>query len=300
MADSPEPLRLVTFIAGGVTRPGVLRDNAIHEIPGAPPVPGGLLQLIADWGRWETAARTGGAAVNGARLLAPLQYPGTLLAAGSNYAAITAEMDRHDPTRNKAQMQAPFLFALPTRHTIVGPDDTVVVPPFAAKVDWEVELAIVIGRTARAVAQGDAESHVFGYTILNDVTARDASRRDDGPFRNDFFSGKGIDTFKPMGPCVVPASDLVLPTRLCLSVNGALMQDGTTAGLKFGVAELVAYASSRTTLEPGDVISSGSPAGTGIARGLALTDGDVMVATIEGIGDLRNPVSVVAANGGTR
>ena len=299
-----EPLRLATVDDGGGPRPAVLSAEHVYAIAGAPRGERALIDLIADWARWERPAREAaarGERIARARVLAPLQYPSTFLLAGSNYGKHAGEMrareGRSDPGPSTGSGQAigqPYLFALPTRHVIVETGHDVVVPPWAADIDWEVELAVVIGTHARGLTASNAREAVFGYTILNDVTSRRATRRDDGPFKHDWLSGKGIATFCPMGPCVVPKSDLAEPFHLRLTVNGETMQDGDTNDLVFGIDELVAYVSQRLPLEPGDVISTGTPGGVGAGRGVFLKDGDEMVASIAGIGELRN--RIVAAS----
>jgi 2-keto-4-pentenoate hydratase/2-oxohepta-3-ene-1,7-dioic acid hydratase in catechol pathway len=254
------------------------------------------MRLIEAWQVWEAPVRAAAAdataervAVASGRILAPLQYPGKLLMAGANYGDHAREMAArtgHAPER----AAEPFLFLLPTRHTIVGTGDAIHAPAWAEKLDWEVELAVIVGRTTSDIGVDAAMEAVFGYTILNDVTSRAANARSDGPFKHDWLAGKGHDAFCPMGPCVVPKEDVPLPVALQLRVNGNLMQDGTSADLIFNVPELVAYASSRVTLDAGDVISTGTPSGVGAGRGMFLSDGDVMTASIAGIGELTNAV----------
>jgi 2-keto-4-pentenoate hydratase/2-oxohepta-3-ene-1,7-dioic acid hydratase in catechol pathway len=289
-------MHLVTFADAGGIRPALLDGARIVELPaGAPRGPGGLLDLIAAWPAWEAPLRalladasSNRIDVASGKLLAPLQYPGKLLMAGANYGDHAREMAARTG-RTIERPADPFLFLLPTRHTIVGPGDDVRVPAWATKMDWEVELAVVIGATAVDLAPENAMDAVFGYTILNDVTSRAANNRE-GTFKHDWLSGKGRDTFCPMGPAVVTKDDLPLPVALQLHVNGTLMQDGTSDDLIFDVPSLVAYASSRVTLDPGDVISTGTPSGVGAGRGIFLNDGDVMQASIAGIGELTNTV----------
>jgi len=294
-------MRLVTFADAAGVRPGMLDGVEVVALPsGAPGGSGGVLQLIEAWDRWEAPLRAALADaasprvdVASGKLLAPLQYPGKLLMAGANYGDHAREMAARTGQPAGAGGGEPFLFLLPTRHTIVGPDDVVRAPAWTEKLDWEVELAVVIGRTVHDVSVADAMDAVFGYTILNDVTSRAANNRSIGPFKHDWLAGKGHDTFCPMGPCIVTKDELPLPVALQLHVNADLMQDGSSSDLIFGVPELVAYASSRVTLDPGDVISTGTPSGVGAGRGIFLNNGDVMTATIPGIGTLVNAVQRV-------
>jgi 2-keto-4-pentenoate hydratase/2-oxohepta-3-ene-1,7-dioic acid hydratase in catechol pathway len=172
---------------------------------------------------------------------------------------------------------------------VVGPGDPIRIPSPQSQVDYEVELAVVIGRPARRLAVDDALSAVFGYTLCNDVSARDVQFRD-----NQLTLGKGFDTFAPLGPCVVTADDIDDPQdlRLWCTVNGDLRQDSSTAQMLFPVAELLAYVSRHVTLEPGDVITTGTPAGAAAFRQppAYLRPGDVTEIGADRIGVLRNPV----------
>ena len=290
-------MRLATFADAAGVRPVLLDGAQAIALPaGAPGGPDGVLRVIEGWAQWEAPLRALAATASSPRvdiaagkLLAPLQYPGKLLMAGANYGDHAREMAARTglPAGGAGE---PFLFLLPTRHTIVGPGDAVHAPAWTEKLDWEVELAVVLGRTASDVSVDDAMDAVFGYTILNDVTSRAANNRSVGPFKHDWLAGKGHDTFCPMGPCIVTKDELALPVALQLRVNADLMQDGSSSDLIFGIPELVAYASSRVTLDPGDVISTGTPSGVGAGRGVFLGDGDVMTASIAGIGELVNAI----------
>ena len=156
----------------------------------------------------------------------------------------------------------------------------------------EPELAVVIGKPGRHIALEDALDYVAGYTVLNDVSARDLNRRTDYPFKHDWFRGKSFDTFGPLGPWLVPRACIAEPQnlRMRLTVNGETMQDGNTSEMIFSVAEQIHYLSSILTLQPGDVIATGTPTGVGMGRGIYLKPGDVMVASIDGIGSIENPL----------
>jgi 2-keto-4-pentenoate hydratase/2-oxohepta-3-ene-1,7-dioic acid hydratase in catechol pathway len=216
-----------------------------------------------------------------ARLLAPVR-PRKVVAIGLNYRDHIAEAGLQEP-------QAPLVFAkFPS--AIVGPDEPVVIDPeIAARVDWEVELAVVIGTPMRDVPVERALAHVFGYTVANDVSARDVQFAD-----GQWVRGKSLDTFCPVGPWVVPADELNDPQalRLRTRVNGETVQDASTDKMVFGVAELLAYCSRSFTLEPGDLVLTGTPWGCGefMTPPRSLADGDVVEVEIEGIGSLRNPV----------
>jgi 2-keto-4-pentenoate hydratase/2-oxohepta-3-ene-1,7-dioic acid hydratase in catechol pathway len=204
-------------------------------------------------------------------LLAPVPRPGKIVAVGVNYASHGTEQAKEPPDH-------PVLFAkLPT--AVVGDGAEIRwSPALTQAVDFEAELAVVIGRTCRRVSESEALSFVAGYTCLNDVTARDLQYSD-----RQFVRGKSLDTFCPMGPWLVTASEIEDPQALrlrCL-VNGEVMQDASTSEMVFGVAALVSFCSQAFTLEPGDVIATGTPAGVG-----PLAPGDRVIFAIEGIGEL--------------
>jgi 2-keto-4-pentenoate hydratase/2-oxohepta-3-ene-1,7-dioic acid hydratase in catechol pathway len=221
--------------------------------------------------------------------LAPPYRPQRIFAAASNYIEHADEMGTVLATKANSK---PYIF-MKADSSVVGPDATVIIPPESTQVDWEVELAAIIGKEARHVTEAAALDYVAGYTVINDVSARDLNVRSDFPFKFDWFQGKSFDTFAPLGPWVVPASAIPDPQKLCLrlSVNGTLMQDASSEGMIFTVREQIAYLSSILTLRPGDVIATGTPTGVGMGRGIFLKDGDVMEASIEHIGTLRNPVA---------
>lgn len=221
------------------------------------------------------------------QLVAP-QRSGRIFAAASNYVDHADEMGTVLAAKAESR---PFMFIKPDS-SVIGPGAAVELPPASSQVDWEVELAVVIGQTTRHVDAADALSRVAGYTVINDVSARDLNVRDDFPFKFDWFHGKSFDTFAPLGPWIVPAAMIADPQdlRLRLSVNGEIQQDGSTAEMIFTVAEQIAYLSSILTLAPGDVIASGTPDGVGMSRGVYLKPADVMVAEIDRIGVLTNPV----------
>jgi 2-keto-4-pentenoate hydratase/2-oxohepta-3-ene-1,7-dioic acid hydratase in catechol pathway len=185
----------------------------------------------------------------------------------------------------------PYMF-LKLQNTVIGPGEAVRKPRETAQLDWEVELGAVIGRRARRVSVAQALDYVAGYTVVNDVSARDLNVRGDYPFKFDWFQGKCHDTFAPLGPCIVPAWQIPDPqaVKLKLTVNGKTMQEDSTANMIWSVREQIAYLSTIVTLEPGDVIATGTPTGVGMGRGIFLKSGDVMEASIEGIGAIRNPV----------
>lgn len=218
------------------------------------------------------------------RLLAPVVAPSKLLAIGLNYADHARESGQEPPA-------APVLF-VKTTNSICGPDDAIrYSKDDSTQVDYEAELALVIGRTARRVSAADALHHVLGYTLCNDVSARDAQFGD-----GQWVRGKSFDTFSPLGPWIVTSDEVPDPQALGIRcrVNGTLLQDSSTAEMIFGCAEIVSYLSRVMTLEPGDVIATGTPVGVGFARRppVFLVDGDTVEIEVDGIGTLSNPVVV--------
>jgi 2-keto-4-pentenoate hydratase/2-oxohepta-3-ene-1,7-dioic acid hydratase in catechol pathway len=190
----------------------------------------------------------------------------------------------------RARNDQPYVFiGLPS--ALCGPDDDVILPDTGAGNDWELELTAVMGRPAYRVSRRDALSYVAGYTIVNDITARDRVFRPDLPgIGTDWLAAKNAPTFLPAGPWLVPAAFAGDPMklRITLSLNGEVMQDESTADMIFDVARLIEHTSSITTMLPGDLLLTGSPAGNGASRGRLLRPGDVMEGTITGLGRQRN------------
>jgi 2,4-didehydro-3-deoxy-L-rhamnonate hydrolase len=212
----------------------------------------------------------------------PIDRPGKIIAVGLNYRDHASEATVTPP-------KSPILFAKWTT-CLVGPDEPIVIPTGIDEVDWEAELAVIIGRTAQDVHIDDALDFVRGYTCMNDVSARRA-QRDDGQWTR----AKSFDTFGPIGPKVVPAREIPDPQSLNIRarVNGQIMQDSNTSEMIFSVAHLIAFISAGVTLEPGDVITTGTPNGVGAFRPtpIFLQPGDRVDVEIDGIGTLSNPVT---------
>lgn len=205
-------------------------------------------------------------------LLSPV-LPSKVLCVGKNYVDHAAELASEVPSE-------PLIFMKPST-AVIGPGATVVLPAQSAEVHHEGELAVVMGAVARRVRAEDIGQVVLGYTIANDVTARDLQRSD-----GQWTRAKGFDTFCPLGPAIETEFDPAEGMRIATSVNGELRQEGTTAEMVFGVAELIEYITSVMTLLPGDVVLTGTPAGVG-----PVAPGDVMEVEVEGIGRLINPVA---------
>lgn len=215
------------------------------------------------------------------RLLAPVPRPGKVIGIGLNYRDHAAESGQPIPT-------APILFPK-FANSVIGPGEAIVIPPETEQPDYEAELGVVIGRTAHRVPRAEALSYVAGYTCVNDVSARDLQFES-----SQWMLGKAIDTFLPCGPWLVTADEIPDPQALGirLTLNGEELQSSSTAQMVFGVAELVASLSRTMTLEPGDLIATGTPPGVGFARKppIWLRDGDEVTVEVEGIGALTNPV----------
>ncbi|MEV0845064.1 fumarylacetoacetate hydrolase family protein [Streptomyces sp. NPDC049954] len=241
--------------------------------------------LIADGTARETlGAEVPGVPLADVELLSPLAAPQKIVCIGLNYADHIRETGLETP-------KVPLAF-VKTAHCLTGPTAPVRVPRGTTEqLDWEAELAVVIGRTARDVTAEEAASHVFGYTVANDVSARDAQFSD-----VQWFRGKNFDDFCPLGPFLVTADEIADPQDLAISarVNGVTVQDSSTKEMIFGVAETISYLSRYMTLYPGDVIATGTPHGVGMGREpkLWLRDGDLVEVEVAGVGLLSNRVEL--------
>ncbi|QBR02315.1 fumarylacetoacetate hydrolase family protein [Paraburkholderia pallida] len=296
---------IATYERDGRTAAGIVVDGALYDAEallartGGANAPLDVDTLVAHWDATSAATladleRAARAVAEGTAGVAPqvgyrLRVPFTprrIFAAASNYYEHAREMGTELAPREES---TPYMF-MKAETSVVPTLADVVMPAEAQRVDWEVELAVVIGRGGRHIAVADAFEHVAGYTVLNDVSARDLNRRTDYPFKHDWFRGKSFDTFGPFGPWLVPRACIAEPQnlRMRLAVNGETMQDGSTSEMIFSIAEQIHYLSSILTLQPGDVIATGTPTGVGMGRGIFLKPGDVMVASIDGIGSIEN------------
>jgi 2-keto-4-pentenoate hydratase/2-oxohepta-3-ene-1,7-dioic acid hydratase in catechol pathway len=305
-------MRLITFDAGRGSRPGVELDEAsildldaalarvailgegplgsLHALIGRGAA---ALEAVEQLVAKAAAGELDDAKVSAAevRILAPIPRPAkNVFCVGRNYVEHIAEGARAQRIALDLP-EFPVFFSKPPT-TVIGPGDPIPVHvEVSTKVDYEVELAVVIGRRGRNIKAGDAFEHVFGYTIVNDVTARDLQRRHGGQF----LKGKGLDGSCPMGPAIVTRDEIADPGQLAirLRVNDELRQDGNTRDMIFPIGELIASLSEGLTLEPGDLLATGTPSGVGYAMSEPqfLKDGDVVTCDIEGIGRLVNPVN---------
>jgi len=280
-------MRFVTFQRLGYTEPGVLADGRVIGLRGAGferliDVIAGGADAIDRVARWIDSP-PGGEDLDAAGVTwaAPIPRPPKIICIGLNYRD-------HAEEARMAIPEVPTVFAkFPT--AVIGHGQPIVLPRNSRKPDYEAEFAIVIGAGGRHIPEERWRDHVFGYTILNDVSARDFQMA-----TSQWMIGKTFDTFAPIGPAIVTADEIADPHKLAISLtlSGDLMQDSNTGNLIFGVGKLVSFLSSVFTLEPGDIIATGTPAGVGFARKPPrfLKPGDVVTVRIEGIGELTNPV----------
>ena len=290
--------RLLTFRENqGDNRPGVLVDELVYDIGDEF---GSVLEILNDWEKterqlMEIAQRlaqkpnASGAPINEVALAAPILHPGTLYCAGANYADHVIEMSGKPPPPENTK---PYFFIKSTRGTIIGANEPIHLPEYSNQVDWEAEIGVVIGREARQVSKLDAMDFVAGFTIVNDLSARDHTKRHDVPFLFDWIGQKCFDTGCPMGPWITPKSAIEDPHNLGirLMVNDEVKQDSSSKEMIFKCEHQIAYLSQHITLYPGDVIATGTPAGCGMPQGVFLKPGDVVTIEIEGLGVLSNPV----------
>jgi 2-keto-4-pentenoate hydratase/2-oxohepta-3-ene-1,7-dioic acid hydratase in catechol pathway len=285
-------MKLVNFSLGnGAPRAGLLVGGRVFEAPR--PTVQELFQLSS----LPTPA-TGGTPVAEVTLHAPLLYPGAIYCAGANYADHVAEMARAQnlppPQDPRTLGLKPWFFMKPPRACVVGPRSRVARPRGSQKLDWEAELVAVIGRPARNVPVEQALGYVAGYTIADDLSARDLSRRSalppGNPFHFDWTAHKGFEGSCPLGPWITPAAGVPDPQRLAIRlwVNGVLKQDSNTSQMIFSTAEQISHLSSLATLHPGDLVLTGTPAGVGAGRNEFLQPGDRVEIEIEGLGRLEH------------
>ena len=239
------------------------------------------LKEVFAWAKPQFEARSGLLSLDALELGPPVPDPDKIICLGVNYREHAAEAQQELPA-------VPMFFAK-FRNSLIGPTSPILLPRASTQVDYEGELAVIIGQRCKEVAEQDALQYVAGYTIMNDVSARDVQMQ-----TSQWTAGKAVDTFAPMGPGIVLASSILNPQTLTLTtrVNEQMVQHDTTANMVFSVASVIALLSSLMTLEPGDIIATGTPSGVGFKRTppLFLHDGDVVEVEIERIGRIRNPV----------
>jgi 2,4-didehydro-3-deoxy-L-rhamnonate hydrolase len=321
-AQTAAPYKLGMFEQNGRGFVGLVIDNDTQVVDLSRAninAPATLKQLIAGWDARMAAslaalaARPGAAiAVTQLKTLPPITDPKVLLSTAVNYTEHALEMTGQETAAASAAAVDPKValgipgywqrrpgdprhnpyFFVKANTAITGHNDPILLPPGRDRIDWECEMNIVIGRTAKRVSRDHAADYIFGYTLMNDVS--DRGGRADGRHGSDWQLGKSHDTFAPLGPYIVPRQFIANPQKLAIKylLSGKTMQDSNTDRMTHTVFELVEYASHMMTLHPGDLISTGSPAGVGTARATPIyfKDGDHSSCTIEGIGTLENPV----------
>jgi 2-keto-4-pentenoate hydratase/2-oxohepta-3-ene-1,7-dioic acid hydratase in catechol pathway len=275
-------MKLYTFEADGQARVGVERNGKLIDVTAVAPT---MLELVeaGEAGLNQVRKANGSVyAFDQIRILAPIN-PGKILCSGINYRG-------HLEENPGAKLpESPFFFAkLP--NTVIGPGQPIIHPKMTQQLDYEVEFTVVIGKRLSDVAENEVMSAIFGYTILHDVSARDVQFKD-----NQITLGKNFDTFAPIGPCIVTPDEIpnLANVRLRSLVNSEVMQDGSTQDWVFTLPALVRSLSRVMTLEPGDLVTTGTPAGVGVFRKpqVFLKPGDVVALEVEGIGRLENPVT---------
>jgi 2-keto-4-pentenoate hydratase/2-oxohepta-3-ene-1,7-dioic acid hydratase in catechol pathway len=268
-----------------------------------------VLGILDDWPRagaalqtslGKAARNTRGIPLQQTRLRAPVLWPSAIYCAGANYSDHAAEMakraNRPPEPDPKSLGLKPWHFLKASR-SLADPGATISASHYSQKLDWEVELAVVIGKPAKNVSVETALDFVAGYAAANDLSARDLSRRpqiaDTSAFKSDWIGQKSFDGSCPLGPWIVPAQDIPDPQNLAIRlwVNDVIKQDSNTGNMIYGIAEQIAHLSAGMTLHPGDVILTGTPAGVGSARNEFLQPGDVVKIEIEHIGSLINKLA---------
>jgi 2-keto-4-pentenoate hydratase/2-oxohepta-3-ene-1,7-dioic acid hydratase in catechol pathway len=299
--------RLLSFMLGTKpAEPGILVDGEVISLAAingafdqANFPTDSLLSLFENWGDNQVALRQivglieqtdlTRTPLDSVTLDTPLRYPQALYCAGANYVDHLEEMTGKKP--NKDEM-SPFFFLKPPRPTLVASGATVKIPDYTQQLDWEAEIALVIGRQAREVDVDSAMDYVAGLTILNDLSARDLMKRYDVPFLFDWIGQKCFTGAAPTGPWITPLECVDDPGNLDIKlwVNDRLYQDSNSDQMIFTHAELIANLSKHITLYPGDIIATGTPAGVGHGRGEYLKSGDIIRIDISGLGSLRTQV----------
>lgn len=305
-------MRFVTYrSSSGTLRAGIIgAKNHVYDLaensrkaPGGGALPDSLLELFGQEERgierahaviaWADNSGATGLPLSGVRLAPPLPRPGKLIAIANNYFEHIVEGGAETYERTE---QTPWLFIKPST-AIIGDGDPILLPAMSDRIDWEIELAIVIGKRGRYIPETAVYDHIAGYTIVNDVSARrinvgfERRPRADDPFY-DWLHGKWFDSFAPMGPWIVTRDEIQNPHNLnfSLKVDGQTRQSDNTAKMIFRIPDIVVFSSKIMTLEPGDVIATGTARGTGSATGTFLQHGQKVEATIDGLGVLHNSV----------
>jgi 2-keto-4-pentenoate hydratase/2-oxohepta-3-ene-1,7-dioic acid hydratase in catechol pathway len=302
--------RLLSYAeTAGPTRVGLLVEGLVYDVAelkqnlSVPALPGdSVLSLLEAWGDSAIALNQAadqiqatpgsafGTPLSEVKLLAPVLYPGVLYCAGANYRDHLLEMTGKLVTKDDIK---PYFFLKTPRSSIVGPGATVAIPDYSNQVDWEAEVAMVVGKEARHVSEENAMEHVAGFTILNDLSARDHMKRTDVPFLFDWIGQKCFEGSAPVGPWITPKEYVKDPCNIPIKlwVNGELQQNSNSSEMIYGYEEQIAYLSRHVTLYPGDIIATGTPAGVGHAAGKYLKSGDNIRIEMGVLGELETNIS---------
>ncbi len=275
-------MRLIRFGAVGREKPGLWQAGKIVDLraifPEIPDV--GERFFTEGWLQRIETVNDPGQTLD-VRLGCPINRPSKIICLGLNYLDHREESGFEKP-------QKPLLFAK-TPNTLSGPFDPILLPQSCDQIDWEAELAVVIGKAGKRIAASKALDYVAGFSVMNDVSGRQAQFSD-----GQWFRGKSFDTFAPMGPALVTVDEIEDPANLSVTarVNGNVMQDGNSADMLFDIPTIIAFISQDITLMPGDIISTGTPSGVGIFRDppVLLKAGDVVECEVQGIGTIRNTI----------
>lgn len=301
-------MKIATYRQGDSTKVGVVVEDRVYDLAAALAASGGDTSIadstIAFLAGGEAAVSAAKSAIDKAgsdaaqplsavKLAAPLPCPGKLLCLAGNYAAHIQEGGGVYVGKEK---MIPRFFSKPCS-TVIATGESIRVPKSTGFADWELELAVVIGKTGRDLTPEQAEEHIVGYTIFNDISARQLTFRQDlpqqdGDYYFDWLVGKWLDTFGPMGPWITLKDEVPHADRLSMKLwlNDELQQDANTGQMIFSPAEALSFISQFVTLNPGDIISTGTPAGVGSAKKVRLNPGDKIRGEIEGLGVLENTV----------
>jgi 2-keto-4-pentenoate hydratase/2-oxohepta-3-ene-1,7-dioic acid hydratase in catechol pathway len=301
--------KLATYQSAQGPRAGAVINDLVYDVAALTGQPkyASVLDVLNDWDAAHKlldgaskAPKGEGRSLSQSKLLAPVRWPGTIYCAGANYSDHVAEMLKaanRPPEPDPHELGLKPWFFIKAARSVTDPDAKVSISQYSKKMDWEAELAVVIGRTARDLTLDNAFSCVAGYTIGNDLSARDLGFRqqlpESSPFRSDWTRHKSFDGSCPLGPWITPAAYISNPGKLAIKlwVNGVLKQDSNSSNMIFNMQEQISHLSTGITLHPGDVIMTGTPAGVGAGRNEFLKAGDVVKVEIAEIGSLTNTMT---------
>ncbi|MFZ0123908.1 MAG: fumarylacetoacetate hydrolase family protein [Xanthobacteraceae bacterium] len=301
--------KLATYESAQGPRAGAVINDLVYDVAALTGQPkyASVLDVLADWDTAHKlldaaskAPKGDGKPVKQTKLLAPVRWPGTIYCAGANYQDHAEEMWKaagQPPQPDPHELGLKPWFFIKAARSVTDPDAKVSISNYSKKMDWEAELAVVIGRKARDLTLENALSCVAGYTVGNDLSARDLGFRpqlpEPSPFRADWIRHKSFDGSCPLGPWITPAAYVSNPSKLAIKlwVNDTLKQNSNSGNMIFTIAEQISHLSTGITLYPGDVIMTGTPAGVGAGRGEFLKAGDVVKVEIAEIGSLTNTMT---------